>query len=84
MLVLSRKLNESVMIGDDVEVIVLDVREGVVKLGIKAPREVTVHRQEIYAQIVAENKRALTPKGDLGAVADMFKKLQKKEPPAKA
>ena len=41
MLVLSRKLNESVMIGDDVEVIVLDVREGVVKLGIKAPREIS-------------------------------------------
>jgi carbon storage regulator len=58
MLVLSRKINESIIIGDNIEVIVLDVRDGHVKLGIKAPRDVSVHRQEIYAEISLENTRA--------------------------
>jgi len=58
MLVLSRKINESIMIGDQIEVIVLDVRDGHVKLGIKAPREISVHRQEIYVEIKQENTQA--------------------------
>lgn len=76
MLVLSRKLNESVMIGDDVEVVVLDVKEGVVKLGIRAPREIAVHRQEIYAQIKAENLRSATTPKDLRGAADLLKKAR--------
>jgi carbon storage regulator len=51
MLVLSRKSNESLMIGDNIEIVVLEIREGNVKLGIKAPREVSVHRQEVYNEI---------------------------------
>lgn len=62
MLVLSRKTNESVIIGDDVEVLVLEIREGTVKLGIKAPLSISVHRQEVYQEIIAENKRALSLK----------------------
>jgi carbon storage regulator len=58
MLVLSRKINESIMIGDQIEVIVLDVRDGHVKLGIKAPRDISVHRQEIYVEIKQENTQA--------------------------
>lgn len=58
MLVLSRKTNERIIIGDEIEVIVLDVREGNVKLGIKAPREISVHREEVYAEIMSENVRA--------------------------
>lgn len=62
MLVLSRKLNESIMIGDSVEVIVLEVREGNVKLGIKAPRNISIHRQEIYEEIRRENALAVQQK----------------------
>ncbi len=51
MLILTRKLGESLLIGDDVEVTVLSVRGSQVKLGIKAPKEVSVHREEIYKQI---------------------------------
>ncbi|MCU0315182.1 MAG: carbon storage regulator CsrA [Fimbriimonadaceae bacterium] len=58
MLVLTRKVNQSIIIGDEVEVIVLEVRGEQVRLGIKAPRNVTVHRQEIYDQIQDENKTA--------------------------
>ncbi len=55
MLVLTRKVHQSIVIGDDVEVVVLEVRGEQVRLGIRAPRNVTVHRKEIYEQIVHEN-----------------------------
>ncbi len=55
MLVLTRKVNQSIMIGDDIEVVVLEVRGEQVRLGIKAPRNVTVHRREIYDAIQKEN-----------------------------
>ncbi|MDW8051959.1 MAG: carbon storage regulator CsrA [Armatimonadota bacterium] len=58
MLVLTRKVNQSIMIGDDVEVIVLEVRGEQVRLGIKAPRHIPVHRREIYEAIQQENLRA--------------------------
>lgn len=51
MLILTRKTDESLLIGDDVEITVLSVRGGQVKLGIKAPKEISVHRQEIYQRI---------------------------------
>lgn len=58
MLVLTRKLGEMIRIGDQIKVTVLEVRSGQVKLGIDAPTEVKVHREEVYARIQAENRRA--------------------------
>ena len=58
MLVLTRKLGENIRIGDTVKITVLEVRSGQVKLGIEAPPEVKVHREEIYARIQEENRRA--------------------------
>ncbi len=58
MLVLTRKENESIMVGDDVEVKVLDLKENQVKLGIIAPRSVSVHRKEVYLAIQEENAQA--------------------------
>lgn len=58
MLVLTRKENESIMIGDDIEVKLLDIKENQVKLGIVAPREVAVHRREVYLAIQEENAQA--------------------------
>ena len=58
MLVLTRKLGENIRIGDNVKITVLEVRSGQVKLGIEAPAEVKVHREEIYARIQEENRRA--------------------------
>ena len=58
MLVLTRKVNQTIVIGDNVEVVVLEVRGEQVRLGIRAPRDVTVHRKEIYEQIVEENRGA--------------------------
>ena len=58
MLVLTRKLGENIRIGDSVKITVLEVRSGQVKLGIEAPPEVKVHREEIYARIQEETRRA--------------------------
>ena len=58
MLVLTRKVHQSIIIGDDVEVVVLEVRGEQVRLGIRAPKEVAVHRKEIYEQIHEENVEA--------------------------
>jgi carbon storage regulator len=54
MLVLSRQKDESIMIGDDVEVIIVDVRGDKVRLGITAPRNIPVHRREVYEAIKRE------------------------------
>lgn len=56
MLVLTRKLNQSIIIGDNVEIIVLEVRGEQVRIGIKAPKDVSVHRKEVYELIADENK----------------------------
>lgn len=58
MLVLTRKVHQSIVIGDGVEVVVLEVRGEQVRLGIKAPKDVVVHRKEIYDQIMEENRSA--------------------------
>jgi carbon storage regulator len=60
-LVLTRRGGESVMVGDDVVITVLDVRGDVVRLGIKAPRSIQVHREEIYRELQAANRAAASP-----------------------
>ena len=59
MLVLARRINESIMIGDDIEIVVIDIKGDQVKLGVKAPKKVTVHRKEIFDEIRRENLSAL-------------------------
>lgn len=61
MLVLSRQRDESIMIGDDVEIIIVDVRGDKVRLGITAPRNIPVHRREIYDAIQREKTEKKEP-----------------------
>ena len=61
MLVLSRRANESLMIGNDVVITVLEVRGDQVRIGIKAPRSVAVHREEVYAELIRQNQAAASP-----------------------
>jgi carbon storage regulator len=58
MLILTRRVGETVVIGDDVDVTVLGVKGNQVRLGVKAPREVSVHREEIYKRIKDEEQAA--------------------------
>jgi carbon storage regulator len=70
MLILTRKLGESVTIGDDIKITILGVRGRQVRLGIIAPQKVTIHREEIYFRIQEENKRAiLSPPEDVSRIA---------------
>ncbi len=60
MLVLTRQREQSIMIGDDIDITVIDIRGDKVRLGINAPRNITVHRKEIFEQIKRENEQAAT------------------------
>jgi carbon storage regulator len=68
MLVLSRQRDESIMIGDNIVITIVDIRGDKVRLGIDAPTEIPVHRQEVYEAIQRENLRAsrLEPKDTKG------------------
>mgnify|MGYP001811778652 FL=1 len=64
MLILTRRVGESVMIGDEVTVTVLGVKGNQVRIGVTAPKSVSVHRQEIYERIRAEQADGGAPPGD--------------------
>jgi carbon storage regulator len=70
MLVLTRKANESIMIGDNIEVSVLSVLGEKVRLGIQAPREVPVFRKEVYLEIQAQDLQAARAAGAAVVEAD--------------
>ena len=73
MLVLTRKVDESITIGDEIKVKVLEIDGNKIKLGIEAPQDVEIHRQEIYEQIEAENKEAARQAIDnLDELMDIF------------
>ena len=61
MLALARKVNESIMIGNDIEITVLEIKGDQIKLGVKAPKSVPIYRKELYVQIQEENKQAEVP-----------------------
>lgn len=76
MLVLSRRVGESIVIGSDVVVTVLEVRGDIIRIGVDAPREVTVHRSEVFEQIEAANRAAAAP--DAAAVSALTAALTKR------
>lgn len=68
MLVLARKTGQSIVINDNIELLVIEVRGDQVRLGIEAPKSIPVHRKELLEQIRAENVKAAT-KADVGAIS---------------
>lgn len=86
MLVLSRQLDESIMIGDDIVVTIVDIRGDKVRLGIAAPTEIPVHRQEIYEMMARETMEAAFAEAAAGrklppAPAKPFR-FERKQPPS--
>ncbi|MDA0587363.1 MAG: carbon storage regulator CsrA [Planctomycetota bacterium] len=73
MLVLSRQRDESIIIGDNIVITVVDIRGDKVRLGIDAPKEVPVHRQEVYDAIQRENQRNQESAADASVKEDSVK-----------
>ncbi len=75
MLILTRKKDESIVINDNIEIMVIELDDGKVKLGINAPRDIQVHRKEVYDSIIEENKAAtVQPKLDADMIKEMINK----------
>ncbi|MBQ9767662.1 MAG: carbon storage regulator CsrA [Lachnospiraceae bacterium] len=72
MLALSRKVNESIMIGHDIEITVLEIKGEQVKIGINAPKSVPLYRKEIYVQIQEANKEAASAEATPEMLKNMF------------
>ncbi|WP_029322857.1 carbon storage regulator CsrA [Butyrivibrio sp. AE3004] len=72
MLALSRKKNESIIVNNNIEITILDIRGDQVKVGIAAPKEVPIYRKEVYLQIQEENKAATNTDG-ISALTDLLK-----------
>ena len=71
MLALSRKKNEALVINNNIEITILEIKGDQVKIGINAPKEVPVYRKEVYVQIQKENEEAMNS-DSLNALADFF------------
>nr|WP_302599108.1 carbon storage regulator CsrA [uncultured Cellulosilyticum sp.] len=74
MLALTRKKDEAIIIDDNIEIKVLEVMGDKVKLGISAPKEISIYREEIYLQVLESNKKAAdVPTGALASIKNLFK-----------
>lgn len=73
MLVLNRKKGETIVIGDNIRLTVIDVQGDQVKIGIDAPKNVSIYREEIYQEVITANRQASQP----GSGADKLKELKK-------
>src|SRR5436309_3498614 len=81
MLVLTRKTDQSIMIGNDIEITILEVRGEQVRVGIRAPRDVSIHRKEVFDQIREANRTATdAPTDALPALDDLLGKKEKGVP----
>jgi carbon storage regulator len=84
MLILTRKLGESINIGDDIKITVLGIHGRQVRLGVIAPQKVVVHREEVYFKIQEENKKsAHMEKEEATKMAKVFREKLKEKPKKK-
>lgn len=71
MLVLSRKKGQSIMIGHDIEVSIVEVQGDQIRIGINAPKNVAIHRKEVYEEIISENRQAAANPVDPEAIRNI-------------
>ena len=75
MLILSRKVGESIRINENICITIVDVDGKNIRIGIDAPKTISIHREEVFLRIKEENQKAAAGKDqDLGGIADLFKK----------
>lgn len=75
MLVLARKKNQSIVINDNIEILVVDINQDQVKIGINAPKEVDIYRKEVYESIKKENREAASGEGDISDLNKLSRQL---------
>jgi carbon storage regulator len=75
MLILNRKINESIIIDDTIEIRILEAQDGKVKIGIEAPKDITILRKEVYDEVIQENKKSLEL-GEGLRILDILKRLK--------
>ncbi len=81
MLILTRKIGEGIILGDDIRISVLEIRGKQIRIGIEAPTDVVVLREEIYQRVQEENLRAAGVRDvDLKEIANLWKQKKKNEP----
>jgi len=78
MLVLTRKLGESICINDDIKIIIQSIQGNQVRVGISAPKDATIHREEIYQRIQKENKQASALPMEIEPVRELFRAMREK------
>lgn len=74
MLILTRKINEKIKIGDEITLSIIEIKGEQVKIGVEAPKEVKVFRQEVFNAIQNENRQAAISKNNLSSLTDLFTK----------
>lgn len=72
MLALARKVNQSIIIGNNIEITILEIKGDQIKIGINAPKSVPIYRKEIYVQIQEENKKAAQEAIDISTLKNLF------------
>jgi carbon storage regulator len=75
MLVLTRRLGESIWINDDIRIVIQNIRGNQVRVGIAAPKEMIVHREEIYQKIHQENRSAIESESSMESVRELFQAM---------
>ena len=78
MLVLTRKIGESICVGGDIEIVITEITKTAVRVGVKAPRETTVYRKEVYERILLENQEASHTRIDNTKLIDLSRLLNKR------
>jgi carbon storage regulator len=73
MLILSRKTDQQIKIGDDITITIIEIHDGQVKIGVEAPRNIKVFRQEVFNAIQSENKEAVVNSDMMGALSKLLK-----------
>ncbi|MBQ1181900.1 MAG: carbon storage regulator CsrA [Treponema sp.] len=73
MLILSRKTDQQIKIGDDITITIIEIHDGQVKIGVEAPRNIKVFRQEVFNAIQTENKEAVVNSDMMGALSKILK-----------
>lgn len=74
MLILTRKKDESIIINGNIEIQIIAIEEGKVKIGINAPKDVEIHRNEVFEKILESNKAAMNSKASISKLSEKIKK----------